>query len=299
VAADNVRYLNDDPDMRKWEWLGKFGMDVDDVLDAAEIAHAHGGIELAGLHSHIGFTAYRMAYSRDLDLLRHRRQVEEVIDVAVALKERGVGVRVLNLGGGYRVGRPEGYGPGKLTDFPTADDYAATIGGRVRDLCAEHDLGQPELLLEAGGYLVADAVALLGTVGFRKERRGDAGARRWVYLENTSGYHFVRRLMYGFYHRVVAASRMNDPAETATCIAGPICADDDVAMDELLPPLERGDLVAVLDNGAYCESVTSDYCAVPIPGAVLVRDGRAELVRRRETVDDIAGRFAVPAWLSA
>gem|GEM_PF-1550559 len=68
-------------------------------------------------------------------------------------------------------------------------------------------------------------------------------------------------------------------------------------IDRLLPHLEAGDLVAILDQGAYCESVTSDYCAIPIPATVLASRGRAALVRRRETVEDLVARFDVPDWL--
>lgn len=297
IAVDVRRHAADDPEMLRFEPLGKFGMDVPDLLAAAELGLAHPGLEVAGLHSHVGFTAYGTAYDRELALGRHRRCVEEVFDVAEALVALGAPPRIINMGGGFRVGTPDGYGPGKITSFPSADDYAEVIGGTVRDRSARLGI-EPELYLEAGGWCVSDAIALLGTVGLRKTRRLGEDERRWAFLENTSSYHFVRRTMFDFYHRVVVANRMGEPAAGRLSIAGPICAGDDVCIDEPLPAVERGDLVAVLDNGAYCESVTSDYCSVPIPGAVLVRDGSAELVRRPETVEDIAARFDVPARLA-
>jgi diaminopimelate decarboxylase len=299
LAVDNRRHISDDPEFRKWEWLGKFGMDEDDALQAAAIVHRHPGLELAGIHSHVGFTAYGLEYSAELDLRRHRRAVEQVLDLVEALAARDLHVRILNFGGGFRVGNADGYGPGKLTDFPTADDYVAAIAGPVAERCAARGLERPRILVEAGGYLVSDAAALLATVGFTKTRRADDETRHWAFLENTGGYHIVRRLMFGFYHQVCAASRMHDDPTTRVSIAGPACADDDVCLDEMLPPLERGDLIALLDNGAYCESVTSDYCAVPIPAAVIVDGGQAAICRRRETVADIASRFEVPAFLDA
>ena len=132
------------------------------------------------------------------------------------------------MGGGYRVGNPAGYGPGALTEFPTADDYAMAVAGTAKELCAEWDLGTPRLILEAGGYLVTDAVALLARVGLKKTRRAGGEAREWASIENTSGYHFVRRLMFRFHHEVVVANRMRDAADTRVSISGPICADDDV-----------------------------------------------------------------------
>jgi diaminopimelate decarboxylase len=152
-------------------------------------------------------------------------------------------------------------------------------------------------MLEAGGYLVSDAVVLVGRLGGSKVRRAGAERRDWTFLEDTSSYHFVRRTMYGFHHQVVAASRMNDPPDGPISIAGPVCTDDDVAIDAVLPRLRRGDLLAVLDNGSYCEAITTDYCAVPIPAAVMVSAGRSAVTRKRETVDDLVARFDVPTWL--
>ena len=169
---------------------------------------------------------------------------------------------VINLGGGYRLPRAHGAGPGGITEAPTAEEYAAAVGGRLRGLDREHGLGEPELLLEPGGYLVSDAAVLLASVGLRKRRRaGDGAVNPWVFLENTSSYHFVRRLMFDFRHHVVAAGKLREPPAARVSVAGPICTDDNVTLDAALPELERGDAVAVLDQGAYCESVTSDDTA--------------------------------------
>src|SRR4051794_1584732 len=171
IAVDNTRLMAEDPELAKSDWLGKFGMDPADALAAAEIALAHPGIALAGLHNHLGFSAYGTPYSPRLDVLRHERCVEQTLDVARSIREEhGHRLAILNMGGGYRVGNPAGYGPGALTEFPTADDYAMAVGGTAKELCAEWDLGTPRLILEAGGYLVTDAVALLARVGLKKTR---------------------------------------------------------------------------------------------------------------------------------
>lgn len=297
VAVDNARLSADDPELGSSEWLGKFGMDRADLLAAAEVARRHPGIELAGLHNHLGYPGYGETYTPALDLERHRMYVLETLQIARELRDFGDTLRVLNVGGGYRVGNPEGFGPAQQRDFPDADQYAAAIAGTVARLCSEWQLGTPELILEAGGYLVSDAVALIGRAGLSKTRWSGADERHWLFLEDTSSYHFVRRLVYGFYHQVVVANRMPEPPAGRISIAGPICADDDVVLDAELPTPRRGDLIAVLDNGSYCEAITSDYCAVPIPAAVMVSEGRSAITRRRETVDDLVARFDVPAWL--
>ena len=175
IAVDNTRLMAEDPELAKSDWLGKFGMDPADALAAAEIALAHPGIALAGLHNHLGFSAYGTPYSPRLDVVRHERCVEQTLDVARSIREEhGHRLAILNMGGGYRVGNPAGYGPGALTEFPTADDYAMAVGGTAKELCAEWDLGTPRLILEAGGYLVTDAVVLLARVGLQE----DAARRR-------------------------------------------------------------------------------------------------------------------------
>ena len=298
LGLDERPFAQDDPEFAA-HWRGaKFGMDEEDALEAAARAHASPNLELAGLHQHFGWPVYGTPYDPLLDLERHVAALEQVVDFALRLRSaHGVAPGVINLGGGYRVARAHGVGPGPITEAPTAQDYAAAIGGRLRELDREHGLGEPELLLEPGGYLVSDAAVLLASVGLRKRRRAREGAIDWVFLENTSSYHFVRRLMFGFHHHVVAAGKLAEPPAGTVSLAGPVCTDDNVALDVSLPELERGDLVAVLDQGAYCESVTSDYCAVPIPAAVLACEGRAEVIRRRVAPGEMPAPFAVPLWL--
>ena len=299
LALDERPFSRDDPEFAE-HWRGaKFGMDERDALAAAGLAKDHPGLELAGLHQHFGWPVYGTPYEPALDLERHVASLEQVVSFALQVREaHGVSPAVLNLGGGYRMPRAHGVGPGGITAAPTAEEYAAAIGGRLRGLDREHGLGEPELLLEPGGFLVSDAAVLLASVGLRKRRRAGDGVVDWLFLENTSSYHFVRRLMFDFRHHVVAAGKLLAPAGDNVSLAGPVCTDDNVALDVSLPELERGDLVAVLDQGAYCESVTSDYCAVPIPAAVLACDGRAEVIRRRVSPAELAAQFAVPGWLA-
>jgi diaminopimelate decarboxylase len=284
LATDPARH-EDDPAYAADERGSKFGMSEPEVLSALDVIAAHPGLAFAGLHNHVGFPAYDLPYTAELDLVRHRRAAEQTLELAARLP----GCRIVNLGGGFRVPKAHGFGPGGLTDIPPVEAYAETIGGAV----AASGL-DVELLLEAGGYLVADAVTLLATVLQRKAAID--GGPDWVIVRDTSAYHYVRALMYGFRHHAIAPDRIDAPATERVRLAGPVCTTDTLAEADL-PRLDPGDLVAVLDQGAYCESVTSDYCAIPIPAAVLASKGRAAVVRRRETVEDLVGRFDVPDWL--
>jgi diaminopimelate decarboxylase len=297
LALDETRF-RDDPEFAA-HWRGaKFGMDEEDAFAAADLALEHPALDLQGLHNHFGWSAYGTPYDAELDLRRHSRCVDQVVELAVALHEtRGLAVRDVNVGGGYRRARPEGFGPGGVSEAPSPEAYAEAVGGRLAELVGAYGLQPPDLVLEPGGYLVADAVVLLASVGATKARRDAATPRRWAFLDETSAYHFVRRLMFGFVHHVVVANKADEDPAGPVSIAGPICADDDVALDVPLPALERGDVLAVLDQGAYCEAVASDYCVVPLPATALVSHGRADLVRRRETLDEVVARYEIPSWL--
>lgn len=290
LATDPARHA-DDPAFAAGELGSKFGLTEPELLEAARVVREHPGLELAGVHNHVGFPAYHLPYSAELDLRRHERAADQTAGLAARLRADGHPIRIVNLGGGFRVPKAHGFGPGGIVDIPSVDAYAETLG----PVLGRHGLEDADLLLEAGGYVVADAVVLLASVLQRKAALD--GGDDWVFVRDTSAYHFVRALMYGFRHHALAANRMAEEPTERVRLAGPVCTDDSLAEGVAMPRLEPGDLVAVLDQGAYCESVTSDYCAIRVPAAVLASAGRAEIARRRETVDEAAARFEVPSWL--
>lgn len=297
LATDSSRHL-DDPEFARSDMESKFGMTEVDAEAAATIATQHPTIRIVGVHNHIGFTAYGITYSSELDLRRRRRAAEQTVSFGALLAEKyGIQIKYVNLGGGFRANNSRPFGPGGLTDFPTAHQYGQEVGGHVADLVRRSGLGEPELLLEAGGYVVSDAVTLLARVGFRKPAP-HSSAHAWVFVEETSAYHFARRLMFDFHHDVVTANKMTAEPSEEVIIAGATCASDSLTSRVKLPPLDREDLIAVLDQGSYCESISSDYCAIPAPAAVLAYNAKAEIVRHRETADDLLGRFSVPTRLA-
>lgn len=298
LAHDTARHSEDDDEFAIAQASSKFGMDQEDALEAVDVVADHPALSLDGLHNHTGYTAYSTPYSADLDLKRHQRAAQQVLDTASLLSEdRGVQLKHINLGGGYRIGRPQGFGPQPTSDVPGVSDYADVIGGVVSRMVGKGHLGRPQLILEAGGYLVADSTVLLGSVGLTKTRRTDYGNTKWVFLDETSAYHFVRRLMFNFHHHIVAAGNSNtEPSETVS-IGGPTCAADTIAAKAALPPLNHGDIVAILDQGAYCEAVSTEFCAVPIPATVLAADGEVSLIRPRESLPQLAARFTIPSRL--
>jgi diaminopimelate decarboxylase len=287
LATETDRHIGDD-ELLAWE-PGKFGMTRSEALQAASAASRHPLLQVVGLHHHFGFTGAPAAQT----VRRHRTFVRQIVEVAREVEViTDQPLEILNIGGGFRKGRGTGFGPRRLQSFPTLAEYADCTAGELARLLDEKPLlGTPRLVVEAGGYLVADATLLLAAVGFEKACP-DGATKRWVFLENTSAYHFVRRLMFDFYHEIVVASPARAGQLAAATVCGPICTDDDIARGVMLPPLASGDIIAILDQGAYCEAITSDYCAVPIPSAVMLKNGHATVTRLRQTADDLVSTFS-------
>ena len=147
----------------------------------------------------------------------------------------------------------------------------------------EYDLGKPFFCVEPGRYLVCDASVLLTAVNtvketpFKKFVGVDAGL-------NT----LIRPAMYGSYHQVLVANKLDSPEKEAYDVVGPVCESGDVlAKDRRLPKIQEGDLLAVLNAGAYGYSMSSQYNARPRAAEVMVKNGKCTMVREREQLDDL------------
>ena len=141
-----------------------------------------------------------------------------------------------------------------------------------------------ELLLEPGRFLVAQAGALLTRVLYTKQN----GGKRFV-IADAGMNDLIRPSLYGAHHAVEPVATPGKAAALeAVDVVGPVCESGDFfARDRMLPPLKRGDLLAILDAGAYGLSLSSNYNTRPRPAEVLVQGKRARLIRRRETVKEL------------
>ncbi len=107
----------------------------------------------------------------------------------------------------------------------------------------------------------------------------------------------IRPAMYDSWHEVIMANKADRPGEEEVTVAGPICETGDIlAHDRLLPTPEAGDLIAVLDTGAYGFAMSSQYNGRPRPPELMVKGDRAEIIRRGETIDDLCAMMAIPSW---
>jgi diaminopimelate decarboxylase len=116
---------------------------------------------------------------------------------------------------------------------------------------------------------------------------------------DCSQNHVLRIFTSHWYHHIVAANRAAEPCTETADVVGSLCSLDDLGIDRMLPPLVRGDLVALLDTGSYAEATAANFNAELRPATVMVAGDQAEITTERERMSDVIGRLRVPARLLA
>ncbi len=261
----------------------KFGLDVPSgkALKAYEKASKMKNIEVESIHSHIG--------SQILDPNPFMEQAEKTMELREEIYEKtGTKIEIVDLGGG--LGIP--YEPGE-EELPP-EKFAEKITKTLEECCNKSELSKPKLVLEPGRFIIADSSILLGQVGFVKEREN---IPHWVAIDAGMNA-LIRPAMYGSYHHIEAANKMYREKTEDANIAGPLCESGDyLGKDRKLPQVERGDLLAVYDVGAYGLSMSSNHTGNRRPGMVLVNSGNVEIVRESETCEDLTRLDRIPEWL--
>jgi diaminopimelate decarboxylase len=228
-------------------------------------------LDLRGLHAHIG--------SLIADAGPYRKTVERLLAFAAGMRDAlGWELHELSPGGGFGVR----YTP---DDPPVAAaGLAEQVGRHVAEVARSHGFDPPDLTLEPGRSIVAAAAVALYAVGSIKPT---AGGRTFVAVDGGMADN-IRPTAYGARYTALLANRASEPADGSYAIAGRYCETGDVLIGSVqLPRPAVGDLVAVPVAGAYQLSMAGNYNLVPRPAVVVVADGSARLVRRRETSDDL------------
>jgi len=247
----------------------KFGLPPDAALRTLKRA-LELGLEVAGLHVHVG--------SQLADTVAHEETIALLAAFATRCRdELGWAPALVNAGGGFAVRH--------ILEEPEAPlgELARTVKTAVRRAWVEHGLPQPRLLLEPGRALVGQAGVTLYRVRTVKRLQEVT----WVAVDGGMSDN-PRPQLYGARYTALSATRADEPPTETVSVAGLHCESGDVLIDDVgLPEPRPGDLLAVPATGAYTLAMSSNYNATPRPAAVLVRDGEARVIRRRETVDDL------------
>ncbi len=240
----------------------KFGIAIADVRPLCAHARSLAGVEVVGLHAHIG------SQITDLDPLA--RAARALVTLSRELAADGTHIEHLDLGGGLGVSYDG-------TRVPTAQEYAQAVLPIVR----ESGLA---IVLEPGRQVVAPAGALLTRVVDVKAQGGDG---RLFVIMDAGMTELIRPMLYNAFHRIEPVLQSAAPA-TQCDVVGPLCeSSDTLGKDRTLPRPQVGELYAILDAGAYGSVMASNYNRRLLPAEVMVEDGHARLIRRRQTIDEL------------
>jgi diaminopimelate decarboxylase len=239
----------------------KFGIALDDARDVCRRLRDRRGLELVGLHTHVG--------SQITDLEPLRRAAAALVELARELAGLGVEVDHLDLGGGLGI-------PYEGQAVPSAAEYAAAVLPAVRE-------SGLTLILEPGRTLVGPAGVLVSRV---IDVKPQAGGKQFVILD-AGMTELIRPMLYDAFHRIEPVQPIDRP-EALCDIVGPLCeTSDTLGRDRRVPLPAAGDLFAVFDTGAYGSVMASNYNRRPMPAEVMVQGGAPVLIRRRQTIDDL------------
>jgi len=241
--------------------INKFGV----PLEQARSIYCHmvnqPGLQPVGIHVHLG--------SQIVTLDPLQRAATMMVKLARELSDVGVAIESVDLGGGLGISYDG-------SSVPDAEQYAAAI------LPALQPSGL-SLVLEPGRLLVGSSCALIGRVVDIK----NAHSGRHFAVLDASMTELIRPALYGAFHRIEPVL-LTRGRESSYDVVGPVCESSDAFGDDRrFASLEVGDLLAILDAGAYGSAMASNYNRRPLAPEVLVDNGQARLIRRRQTVDDM------------
>lgn len=253
----------------------KFGIPHQEVVAAYKEAVELEGVNPIGMHCHIG--------SQILDTSPFSEAVNRMMDLVEQVKRLGVELEFLDIGSGLGIPYKKG------EHAPTPQDLAAVVLPifEKRSKAIGVDL---KLIIEPGRYIVGDTTVLLTSVNTVKH-----AAKKFVGVD--AGFNLlIRPAMYDSYHHVVVANKVDVQVSSLYTVVGPICETGDIlAHNRELPHVEKDDVIAILDTGAYGFSMSSQYNGRPRCSEVLVNKGKVDIIRKAETYDDLLANQLVPA----
>ena len=260
----------------------KFGIIERDVKKAYQRAKQL-GVQRFGIHMMTGSNILTPEYFEQV--------VTKLLDIAGPIaRELNIRFEFIDIGGSLGVPyKPE-------QEEIDIDDVARRVVSVFRKKLKQYNLGQPYLIHEPGRYLVCDAGMLLTSItsikhGYKTFVGVDAGM-------NT----LLRPALYNAYHHILYANNLDAPADETVTVVGQICENtDQLAKDRLLPSttniMKVGDVLALLNAGAYGFGMSSQYNTRPRAAEILVNNGRADIIRKRENFKDLMHGVVVPKRL--
>ena len=251
----------------------KFGLPIADgqAARAVQELSAIPGLHLAGYHAHIGSQLFEPDPYVDA--------IDEILHFAARMRaEHGVELEQLSPGGGFGIAYVD------ADDPPAMRRWAETLAGAVTAGCERYGLPIPIVTVEPGRSIVGRAGVAVYEVGTRKEI---PGVRTYVAVDGGMADN-IRPTLYEAVYTAGLANRDGDGTSEEVTIAGKYCESGDILIEGItLPVLKRGDLLAIPAAGAYSLAMASNYNMSLRPAVVMVREGQARVIRRRESLEDL------------
>ncbi len=246
----------------------KFGIDIAQAEEAFALTRSLRHVEVVGVHQHIGSQITAVGPFVDA--------IGRVAELVRGLRAKGFGIRYLDIGGGLGITYND-------EAPPTPKDIAQAVIPTIKDLGCT-------VVMEPGRFLVGNAGILVTQVLYLKK----TPAKNFVIVDAAMN-DLIRPTLYNAYHAIQPVRPRGGRGSLVGDVVGPICESGDfLAKDRELPAVEPGDLLAVMSAGAYGFSMASNYNARPRPAEVLVRGDRYDIIRARESYEDLIRGEQIP-----
>ncbi|WP_414526360.1 diaminopimelate decarboxylase [Nodularia chucula] len=259
----------------------KFGFDPNDLDEVFTFVSQQPSLNCIGLHAHIGSQIFERQPHQDLAAV--------MVQWLKKAANYGLSITELNVGGGLGIRYTESDDP------PSIAEWVKAICEVIQTACKAENLPLPKLLCEPGRSLIATACITAYTMGSSKVV---PEIRTYVSVDGGMSDN-PRPITYQSVYRTVVANKMSAPLTETVTVAGKHCESGDILIKNAqLPKTEPGDILVVMGTGAYNYSMSSNYNRLPRPAAVLVANGEANLILRRETYQDLIRQDCLPDRLN-
>ena len=264
--------------IRTGSFDSKFGFGLENLTYVFEEINKVKNLDLVGLHAHIGSQIFELEPHRDLGKI--------LVNFAIDAQKYGHQIKELNVGGGLGI---------KYTnedDPPSIEDWVKTISESVTKACKKHNFKLPVLMCEPGRSIVSTAGVTVYKIGSFKEI---PGLKTYISVDGGMSDN-PRPITYqSNYSACLVKDPFNKKQINKYTIAGKHCESGDVLFKEIeIGSCQTGDLLCVFGTGAYNLSMSSNYNRIPRPAALLVSNGNAELIQKRETSEDLLKYDVLP-----
>lgn len=259
----------------------KFGFDLSQIDDIVSLViNEYKNLNLVGLHAHLGSQIFETQVYHDA--------VEVMMREAKLIKDKfNLSLDTFNIGGGAGIKYVE-------TDEPISIyTIADVIKNSFDENCAKYGVEKPHLYIEPGRCIVGTSGITVYTIGSNKQV---PNGRKYVAVDGGMADN-IRPALYDAAYTAEKVANTDTEKEIVT-LAGRYCESGDILIKDVeLPKLQEGELICLYDTGAYCYSMSSNYNRTLKPAAVLVKDGKAEIMIKRQTFEQLVENDEIPEML--